>query len=95
MTKSINGKAVALQLEEERKKSRNTFTEKYRPIYERQAKENLIAAGKNYGVGKEEKPLVNLPNPINTVNTSEKLASIAGVSEKNSVSRFGVARLIY
>jgi len=61
---------------------RIAVTEKYRPIYERQAKENLITAGKNYGVGKEEKPLVNLPNPINTVNTSEKLASIAGVSEK-------------
>ena len=35
-----------------------------------------------FGVGKEEKPLVKLPNPISTVNTSEKLASIANVSEK-------------
>lgn len=61
---------------------RIAVTEKYRPIYEKQAKENLINAGKNYGIGKEEKPLVNLPNPIDTVNTSEKLASIAGVSEK-------------
>ena len=61
---------------------RIAITEKYRPIYERQAKENLINAGKNYGIGKEEKPLVNLPNPIKSINTSEKLASIAGVSEK-------------
>lgn len=56
--------------------------EKYRPIYEKQAKENLTNAGENYGVGQIEKPLVNLPNPIKLVNTSEKLASIAGVSEK-------------
>lgn len=28
------------------------------------------------------KPLVNLPNPIQSVTTSEKLASIADVSEK-------------
>ena len=35
-----------------------------------------------FGIGKEEKPLVKLPNPISPVNTSEKLASIANVSEK-------------
>ena len=61
---------------------RIAITEKYRPIYEKQAKENLINAGKHFGVGKDEKPLVNLPNPIKPINTSEKLASVAGVSEK-------------
>ncbi len=61
---------------------RIAIAEKYRSIYERQAKDNLINAGKNYGIGQEEKPLVNLPNPIKPINTSEKLASIAGVSEK-------------
>ena len=56
------------------------IAEKYRPIYEKQAKENLINAGKLFGKGK--KPLVKLPNPIASVNTAEKLASIANVSEK-------------
>lgn len=59
---------------------RIAIAEKYRPIYEKQAKENLINAGKHFGVGKDEKPLVNLPNPIKPINTSEKLASVAGVS---------------
>ena len=61
---------------------RIAIAEKYRSIYEKQAKDNLINAGKNYGIGQEKKPLVNLPNPIKPINTSEKLASIAGVSEK-------------
>lgn len=61
---------------------RIAVAEKYRPIYEKQAKENLTYAGKNHGVGQSEKPLANLPNPIKPVNTSEKLASIAGVSER-------------
>lgn len=60
---------------------RITVAEKYRPIYEKQAKKNLRQAGSSYGVG-QKKPLVNLPNPIQSVNTSEKLASIADVSEK-------------
>lgn len=56
------------------------IAEKYRSIYEKQAKENLINAGKLFGKGK--KPLVKLPNPIASVNTAEKLASVANVSEK-------------
>lgn len=35
-----------------------------------------------FGKGKEKKPLEKLPNPISSVNTAEKLASIANVSEK-------------
>ncbi len=58
------------------------IAEKYRPIYERQAKENLTNAGKLFGKGNKKKPLAKLPNPITTVNTAEKLASIANVSEK-------------
>lgn len=61
---------------------RIAVAEKYRPIYEKQAKENLIIAGNNYGVGQDKKPLVKLPNPISPINTSERLASIANVSEK-------------
>ncbi len=40
---------------------RIAVAEKYRPIYERQAKENLVNAGKMFGVGKErdEKPSQN------------------------------------
>ena len=60
---------------------RIAVAEKYRPIYEKQAKRNLRQAGSSYGIG-QKKPLVNLPNPIQTVNTSEKLATIADVSEK-------------
>lgn len=61
---------------------RIAVTEKYRPIYEKQAKENLVNAGRKGGLSTQNKPLVNLPNPIKPINTSEKLADIAGVSEK-------------
>ena len=60
---------------------RIAIAEKYRSLYEKQAKENLIKAGSNYGIGKE-KPLPNLVNPISTVDTTKKLADVAGVSEK-------------
>lgn len=63
---------------------RIAVAEKYRPIYEKQAKENQVKAGIEYGNG-GTKLMVNLPqapkkerNPT----TSEKLADIAGVSEK-------------
>lgn len=63
---------------------RIAVAEKYRPIYERQARENQIKAGIEYGNG-GTKLTVNLPqaskgerNPT----TSEKLSDIAGVSEK-------------
>ena len=56
---------------------RITVTEKYRPIYERQAKENQLSGLKQNTVS------VNLPKrETNPINTAEKLANIAGVSEK-------------
>lgn len=56
---------------------RIAVAEKYRPIYERQAKENQKSGG-----GDKKTGLVNLPKAITPTNTSEKLASIADVSEK-------------
>lgn len=50
------------------------IAEKYRPIYEAKAKENMTIGINQYS------PLVNLPNP--SINTSEELSKIAGVSEK-------------
>lgn len=60
---------------------RIAVAEKYRPIYERQAKENLKQAGNNYGIGKE-KPLPNLVNPILNIDTTQRLAKIAGVGKE-------------
>ena len=61
---------------------RIAVTEKYRPIYEKQAKENLIIAGNNYGIGQDKKPLPNLVNPITSVDTTKKLSKLAGVSKE-------------
>ena len=64
---------------------RIAVAEKYRPIYEKQAlinKQNAInEARKNNKNNKNEQFLVNLPKTV-PINTSEKLASVAGVSEK-------------
>lgn len=64
---------------------RIAVAEKYRPIYEKMAKENkqaaMMEARKNNTYNKNEQFLVNLPETVST-NTSEKLAQIAGVSEK-------------
>lgn len=61
------------------------ITEKYRPIYEKQAKENkqnaMMIARQNNENNKNEQFSVKLPK-TESVNTSEKLASIANVSEK-------------
>lgn len=59
---------------------RIAVAEKYRPIYEKQAKENLVKAGNNYGVGKNKKPFQKSENPIAPINTTKKLAKTAGVS---------------
>lgn len=59
---------------------RIAVAEKYRPIYEKQAKENLVKAGNNYGVGKNKKPFQKSENPIIPINTTKKLAKTAGVS---------------
>lgn len=66
---------------------RIAVAEKYRPLYEKEAKENQSKAGKEYGNG-GTKLTVNLPqasykdkkerNPT----TDKKLADIADVSEK-------------
>ena len=66
---------------------RIAVAEKYRPIYERQAKENLVNAGNNYGIGQDKKPLPNLVNPIASVDTTKKLADIAGVGT-GTVARY-------
>ena len=58
---------------------RIAVTEKYRPIYEKQAKENLEKGGRKGGLTTQNKPLSNLTNPLNSVNTNKKLADIAGV----------------
>ena len=64
---------------------RIAVAEKYRPIYERQALVNkqfaIQEARKNNKKNKSEQILVNLPK-TEPINTSEKLADIAGVSEK-------------
>lgn len=64
---------------------RIAITEKYRPIYEKQAlinKQNAISeARKNNENNRNEQFSVNLPKTV-PINTSEKLASVAGVSEK-------------
>ena len=58
------------------------ITEKYRPIYEKQTKENLVNAGNNYGVGQDKKPLPKLVNPIESVDTTKKLSKLAGVGKE-------------
>lgn len=66
---------------------RIAVTEKYRPIYERQAKERQIQAGKEYGNG-GTKLTANLPQASTDTNkernptTDKILSGIAGVSEK-------------
>lgn len=50
---------------------RIAVTEKYRPIYEKQAKQNLVKAENNYGVGKNKKPLQNSEKPISPINTTK------------------------
>lgn len=64
---------------------RIAVTEKYRPIYEKQALLNkqvaMQEARKNNDKNKSEQISVNLPK-TDPINTSEKLANIAGVSEK-------------
>ena len=64
---------------------RIAVAEKYRPIYERQAKENVANAVSKSNKVRVNPLLVNLPNMevcSSPINTSEKLANIAGVSEK-------------
>lgn len=61
---------------------RIAVAEKYRPIYEKQAKENLVNAGKMFGIGKEkdEKPSQNSATTVDKIDVRAKLAKTAGVS---------------
>lgn len=57
------------------------ITEKYRPIYEKQARENQLSGLKQ----NQSTVSVNLPKriePENKIDVREKLASVAGVSGK-------------
>lgn len=62
---------------------RIAVAEKYRPIYEKQARKNLSKSG---GDKKSEdfkkSSLPNLVNPISTIDTTKKLAEIAGVGKE-------------
>lgn len=64
---------------------RIAVAEKYRPIYEKQALANkqvaMQEARKSNEKNKSEQISANLPK-TEPINTSEKLANIAGVSEK-------------
>lgn len=66
---------------------RIAVAEKYRPLYEKEAKENQSKAGKEYGNG-GTKLTANLPQALNkdkkerNPTTDKKLADIADVSEK-------------
>lgn len=58
---------------------RIAVTEKYRPIYEKQAKKNIEEGGRKGGLITQNKPSSNLTNPLNSIDTNKKLADIAGV----------------
>ena len=56
-------------------------TEKYRPIYEKQARENLkLSGGDKKSDDYKKSTLTNLSNPIPAIDTTQELANIAGVS---------------
>ena len=62
---------------------RIAVAEKYRPIYEKMAKENKILGGGDKKTDEYKKSVtVNLPQLIRNPTTDKKLADIAGVSEK-------------
>lgn len=62
---------------------RIAVAEKYRPIYEKQAKENKSLGGGDKKSENYKKTVTgNLPQAKRNPTTSEKLADIAGVSEK-------------
>ena len=61
---------------------RITITEKYRPIYEKQARENQSKAGQNYGIGNEKlsQNSSKAISPEQKIDVRAKLAETAGVS---------------
>ena len=59
------------------------ITEKYRPIYEKQAKENQSSVGGDRKSDEYKKsPLPKLVNPIESVDTTKKLSKLAGVGKE-------------
>lgn len=58
---------------------RIAVAEKYRPIYEKQAKKNIEEGGRKGCLITQNKPSSNLTNPLNSIDTNKKLADIAGV----------------
>ena len=65
---------------------RIAVAEKYRPIYERQAKENLSIGGRNGGMNISSKPSQNSSKALSKedkIDVRAKLAQTAGVSEKS------------
>lgn len=59
------------------------ITEKYRPIYEKQAKKNQSSVGGDRKSDEYKKsPLPNLVNPIDSVDTTKKLSKLAGVGKE-------------
>ena len=62
---------------------RIAVAEKYRPIYERQAQQNLKDGGRKGGLANSSKPLQNsskASNIENKIDVRAKLATVAGVS---------------
>lgn len=57
---------------------RIAVAEKYRPVYEKKAKKNLVTSTG----GNNPQPLPNLVNPENKVDTTKKLADMAGVGKE-------------
>lgn len=57
---------------------RIAIIEKYRPIFEKQAKKNLITSTG----GSNPQPLPNLVNPENKIDTTKKLADLADVGKE-------------
>lgn len=55
---------------------RIAVAEKYRPIYEKQAKKNIEEGGRKGGLTTQNKPSSNLTNPLNSIDTNKKLADI-------------------
>lgn len=62
---------------------RIAVAEKYRPIYEKQAKKNLSIGGRNGGLNNKSKPSLNSSKAStieNTIDVRAKLANVASVS---------------
>lgn len=62
---------------------RIAVAEKYRPIYEKQAKENQSkAGGDKKSVEYKKSPLPNLVNPVKQIDTTKRLSEVANVGKE-------------